>query len=706
MIAKLVQHNNITKISVNGRIFEPLSFRSFRPKPATTKAMAEVGVKLQSVFPTGIISALRIPYSLFGEIWTGEGQYDWAPLKKQMDQFIRNAPDAYLSLMIQLDTREWFLKEHPEASYSFLNISRVAGYEVWRESAARMICDVLDYLDREYPEKIYAVHLFAGSTCEWLNSSDPAAYDRLKESCFAAWSGEAGRKMPKPEALAHTSCGIFRDPDTDKDALDFWRFHNEIVADAICYFAGRTKKHTGGTKLTGCFYGYLVATPNPASAQLAAQRVFDCPDIDIVFSPASYRFRKLESTSAEQLPIDSIILRKKLYFHEIDNTTHLANSEPYAQVLQIMGHSRMKDLDQTTMYYRREAAQAWSHCGGYWWFDMLGCWFENNGKADNAMMNEIKKITDAGKRLYSMPVSGIAEIAVLVHAASNYYVKDQNLISELLIKQLEPLHRIGAPVDIYCAEDVLRDDFPEDRYKLYLVPNMFAPSEELHQAVCNLREKGKSIIFIYAAGAINSSNLGNGFSAEKISLLTNISVEINENEISATAVPGGFLNDSGMTRIYGYESRSVKPVLKCSDPEAVVYGCDILDNSAQLVIKYRRHINGGGSGDDGSSSGNNSSGGSGSFDCWSMQGPLPSYVLRPLAKAAGVSIYTSDDLPVYANSMMFCLFDHVGSSREVNMPWKDGLIEELYTGERHVLDGAPVILSFRCDETKCFIHLY
>ncbi|MEG0767255.1 MAG: hypothetical protein RR482_06020, partial [Clostridia bacterium] len=253
MQASIVKVHGVPYLKVNDEIIQPVSFRSFWPQEKTIHAFAENGFRLMSVFPTGILCSLKVPYSQFGEVWLGEGRYDWAAMRAQMDAFVTQAPQAYFSLMVQLDTRDWFLREHPEASNTFTQLARDAGWQVWRQSAAHWMTDLMDFLDREYPEKVFAVFICAGGTCEWYNTADQSAADAdgVKEQVFAQWSRDAQRKLPDAQALAHASHGAFRDPHADRDALDYWRFHNEIIADTICYFAAHVKAHTHRSRLVG-----------------------------------------------------------------------------------------------------------------------------------------------------------------------------------------------------------------------------------------------------------------------------------------------------------------------------------------------------------------------------------------------------------------------------------------------------------------------
>ena len=677
MDAKLIRENGVLKISINNEVIEPVSFRSFWPTAHTTQAFSQGGTRLMTVFPSGILCSLKVPYSQFGEIWLGEGIYDWAALRRQMDQFITNAPNAYFSLMLMLDTRDWYLKDHPKAQNSFFHPSTMAGDEELRQASLRMVMDVVDYVQREYPEKIYSIFLCEGHTCEWINRCNQNSEVTIKQDCYCAWTTSSDVAIPSDADLIHTSYGIFRDPKKDAAALRYWRFNNEILSETICWFAERVKTKYPSL-LIGCFFGYLFTFPGAflQRGHVDLNRVLNCPYVDMVFSPASYVMRGLESVSASQVPIDSVLLHEKLYFHEIDNTTFSANSNPYAQVLQTYAHRRHDSMYETIQYSRREAAFVMAKGAAHWWFDMFGGWYD-----DPEMMSALMDIRRANDMLTRKPMHGIAQVALLVDGESCYYISDESPIhKELVIQQRENLGHIGCPFDEYLAQDILQENFPLLQYKLYILCNTFAPSPALRQRITWLRSHGVSFLFLYAAGAITEC----GFSPEAVSEFTNIRVKEVDDNLGYTVIEAGIANDNGMTRIYGGRMDTLRPCLAADDPEAQELGKELISGHVQLAMKKRTQ---------------------GGIDVWSASGPLPDFVLRPLSRQAGVSIYQEDGLPVYANSRMVALFDHKGGERLLHTPWESGEIVEMYTGERHVLQaGRPVVLRFDVNECKCFLH--
>ena len=56
------------KVCINDRLYTLLSFKFFRPNPQNIYEFYNAGVRLFSVLSSGIISALGVPYSHFGEL--------------------------------------------------------------------------------------------------------------------------------------------------------------------------------------------------------------------------------------------------------------------------------------------------------------------------------------------------------------------------------------------------------------------------------------------------------------------------------------------------------------------------------------------------------------------------------------------------------------------------------------------------------------
>ncbi len=71
MKAKLTRENGILKVDIDGRLYNPLSFKSFRPNPNNVSEIYKAGIRLFSVLSSGITSALR------GAVFALRGVVDW-----------------------------------------------------------------------------------------------------------------------------------------------------------------------------------------------------------------------------------------------------------------------------------------------------------------------------------------------------------------------------------------------------------------------------------------------------------------------------------------------------------------------------------------------------------------------------------------------------------------------------------------------------
>ena len=216
MKAFVTEQNGVRQISIDGKLYPPYSFRSFRPEERNISEFYGAGVRLMSILMTGIECTLQVPYSLYGEIWTGKGQYDFAAIDRQMELFLRCAPDAYFNIMLQLDTRDWYLKEHPEFSNTFHNLIEMAGCREWREDVCEYLRDVIGYLEEKYGDRIFSYSMFCGGSTEWYTNSQCAWCEDgkirkfpLKQEAFQIPSpapGVSGSSTPPGRTAEGTLC--------------------------------------------------------------------------------------------------------------------------------------------------------------------------------------------------------------------------------------------------------------------------------------------------------------------------------------------------------------------------------------------------------------------------------------------------------------------------------------------------------------------
>jgi len=195
----------------------------------------------------------------------------------------------------------------------------------------------------------------------------------------------------------------------------------------------------------------------------------------------------------------------------------------------------------------------------------------------------------------------------------------------------------------------------------------------MKEKIARLKADGASFLFFYASGALTDG----GFSADSLSKFVGINTDFSS-WVSSHAVTD---DESGKQRIYGKNYNYTKPYLKCTDEKAEIWGRDMVSGEAQFAVKRRED---------------------GGFDAWSLRWTLPDFVLRRLARLAGVFIYSDEGLPVYANSAMVCLFSHKGGKHLLNLPEKRK-VTDAYTGEEHIISGKTA-LNFKPNECKFLLY--
>lgn len=385
MKVSVKRDNGMLKVDIDGTLYAPLSFKSFRPNPRNISEFYGAGVRLFSVLSSGIISALGVPYSLFGESWTGEERYDFSAVDKQMDMFIENAPDGFFAPMFQVDTRPWYLETHPEVPDSFLCLSQIAHDETWRKAAADYLKAVIRHCEEKYGDRIYGYFILGGGTTEWLSDHDHEEPHPIKEAAYKKYRNDAGATLPTKEEREKDG-RVFLESE-EENVLCERRFHAYTIADLVLYFAAEVQSVIRHQKLLGLYYGYLMELGAPRlynAGHLGYEKVFFSDDIDMISSPSAYRYRELTDLSAFMVTQKTLDAHNKLYFLEFDHITHVTPSmveeAPSGNsrngTLKIIpgAEKRCNNESESLNLMYRDFLLCYANATALWWFDMFdGC---------------------------------------------------------------------------------------------------------------------------------------------------------------------------------------------------------------------------------------------------------------------------------------------------------------------------------------------
>ena len=652
MHTSIIRRRGQLMIDINGEKFPALAFKSFRPNPNNVREFHEAGVRLFTVLSSGIISGLGIPYSLYGESWVGDGQYDFSPIDRQMEMFLENAPEGYFAPMFQIDTRPWYLEADKNRPNSFTNLSQIAGDPQFRRDTADYLRAVVRHCEETYGDRIWGYFLLGGTTTEWFSDFDYEAPHPIKEAAYRRYCGDDSVTLPTKERL-NRSGGIFLEPE-ETDIVQFRKFHAELISDLILSCASAVQDVIDHQKLLGLYFGYLFELGSPRlhnAGHLAYEKVFSSPDIDMISSPSSYAYRGVFDPSAFMLPQKSLDCRNKLYFLEFDHRTHTIPTVIHEPVISAGGNmiydslhfpgseSKCKSETESLNLMYRDFVFCEANGAALWWFDMLDGWFRSEGMG---MMKAIAHMMDIDRQLADTDRISAAEIAVIAEGESMFRVrKSSPIASQCLSDVRRTLAETGAPYDLYSVSDLTKPEM--ERYSFYIFLNQYDMTAETRAAVERIcKQKGKTVLWLYAPDyAANGEN-----SLARISDITGITVsESKEN-------PGKLIWNGSPA------SETAEPHFVVSDREANVKAS--FENGSAAVAE--KDLDG----------------------CRSIYAALyqlPSGLLRALLQESGVFQYSGNPkVYTYANRAFIGVYNATEEDAVVSVK-KDGVYTDYISGE-------------------------
>lgn len=657
MQVKVTRDNGALKVDIDGKLFAPLSFKSFRPNERNVTEFYNVGVRLFSVLSSGVINALGVPYSRFGESWVGDKQYDFSVIDKQMDMFIKCAPNGYFAPMFMVDTRNWYLEMRPEIPNSFKHLSQTAHDQKWREDAAEYLKAVITHCEEKYGDKIYGYFILGGMTTEWLAHPDREESHPIKEKAYKKWLGDENATLPTLEE--HDRKGdafLTEDEDNVRKAR---RFHNETVSDILLYFASAAQSVIKHKKLLGAYYGYLLHLGNKFlfnAGHIDFERVFLSPDIDMISSPSDYSYRQILDPSGIMVTQKTLDKHNKLYFLEFDHITHVAptmiyeeteGSENNTYLKEIPGApNKCKDETESLNLMWRDYIMCYGNGTALWWFDMFDGWFRSEG-----MMSAISKMINICVELDKSDKSSIAEIAVFAEGDSLYNVrKESNIPGEILSKTRRTLAECGAPYDIYSIGDIENLD---ERYKLIILLNQFEIPESRIEKIRQLQQKGVYVLWIYAPSYVKDGKN----SVDGIAKTVGMQIKESKQTNGALIVNGE-----------AFENRVSAPYFSIESGEEKTYAC--FENGTKGVAKNGMNI-------------------------YSAMPLVPTPTLRSIIDDIGIYTFSkTDKVYTYVNAGCIGVYNATETDAKIYVK-QDGVYLDKISEEKFVAKDGIITLSFR-----------
>lgn len=644
------------------------------------KLAAEAGVNFVS-FPVGLP-------------WPKPGvAVDWSSEDEACETVLHANPNALLLPRIGMDPPAWWREAHPDDVMQWEDGSRshaVPASPQYRRDAVERLAALVAHLEEKFGDHVAGYHPCGQNTGEWfyeatwkrpLNGYAPAdlAAWRLwirkhyenDAALRRAWNDPAVTRetatVPAPAARHAAPAGIFRDPATERELIDWAEFQQEAMADCVCDLAHAVRTAAHGRKLVVFFYGYIfefaaVSTGPAVAGHYALRRALNCPDIDVVCSPISYFDRGLGQSAPAMTAAESVALARKMWLYEDDTHTYLASGSQPGWM------QHVSTLEETNKELVRNVAQEAMRNFGTWWMDLGSSgWFNDAG-----MWAEMKRLRGLDEAFLKKPapfrpeVAAVLDERAMLRVAAGGHVLTRPGIYEVRA----PLGRMGAPYGQYLLDDVLRGRV-HAKMVVFLDAWRLTRDERIR-----LRRVAHSAarVWCYAPGWFD----GEQESLEAMRQLTGFEIKKVALE-KALATPTELGRKLGLEQPFGVE-KPVKPLFAVADAARDEILARYPDGS--VAVAMRRTPDG--------------------PDVFVGAPGLTSELLRLVAREAEVHLFTETDCNVYANGGFVAV--HASQDRPL---WLNvngsGLVKDVLSGET-VGHGPRLLLPMKRGDTRVFSY--
>ena len=719
--------NGLSTVYVEGQPVWPMTFCSrHNDDPLYTKKLAESGIKIWWPF--------------CDTDWQRPGAFD--ALQKKCDLILATDPEALIMVRVSLNPPAQWLKDNPDELVTFENGKKhfynpkdkrftgasavrheyngIGDYSMASDRWVGDACKALDvFIDRieasSFGGRVMGYFLNAGGTEEWYygKTQDRSKHCMGFEPTFkrafakflrekycndlaklrAAWKdpGATFEDPPIPplkerylsrsmteyevERMQHKAdFGSFLDPDKHQRIADFYEAWNAGTVYSLLAFAKFIKDKTQRKALVGAFYGCQGCVLYQDFGTSKTSMALVSPDVDFLSAPTNYEDRIMGGGASFTNPIDSMHLHGKAWINEDDSGTCLQQRGRWVRCLQTK--SVAEDIEVMKRDWARDLCQ-----------DAYAWWFENSATDrwwDHPdFFPVMKRMQEVTKEYYRRGRSKNSGICCLYDEESIWYTDTETCKDAFQFNSIYELPRVGAPADHYFLEDLLRPNFPDDKYKVYVVFNATYVNDAKREAIAaRLKRNGNVIIWVYAAGFMWPGKSPQ-VSIDYASTLSGIDLGVQNitHDLSWLLLTDRHLYTNGMSKnnLWGLYRRPLynalvspfeygshptlfpslgRPLFFARDKKAKVLGRFTGNNKPALVVKDM----------------------GGWTSVFVGSKVVPSDLIRNIARATGVHIYNDANDVLYANNDFVAIHPAEEGQRTIRLPRAAKKVIEVFDG--------------------------
>lgn len=711
------EHHGAPAIMIGDQALPAIAYMTYLPHRGQYEDFAGAGYGVYSVAcyfgDRGINSTSGIKPFRPG-LWVGPGDYDFSAVDEDLARVVGAQPNALVILRVNLDVPQWWESRHPgelSVSADGGTLRQSFSSAVWRDEAGQALAALIRHIAASpYANNLIAYHLGAGQTEEWMyhgNRDRLPDYSEPHQRAFRSWlrrtygSDAALRaawhdpavSLPTatvPDAAARTgdSARLFRDPDSEQQVIDYYRFHSYAAADAVVHFCRTVKKEVGDSALAGAFYGYIFETTHVDVGQHALHHILTSPYVEFLASPSSYIRRQPGNDWPYFSLTDSVKLHGKLWMSEADTRTHLTvglsiaapEVNPTGSVPGPYDTALWHGPDDpriTMSLLRNNLARAITNGAGLWWFDMWGGWYD-----DPEMMAFMAKARDLVAESLTADRRSTADVAVFADEASMaHFGYSRNHNQQFLYGQRLELGSMGTPYNIFHFQD-LPDERTHD-YSLYVFLNTVKVDRDLRRVVQRLRDRGKSFVWGHGAGWFG---YGDTPGAGGVTDLTGVEMTTTEQaaRLRVTTVESASAALAGIApgTTFGTTSAVGAPLIHPTGGNGEVLAT-VEGTSTPGVVRVAHRLGG--------------------HSTYSVAPRMPPRLLRNAAKEAGAHVYVDSDDVVYASRRFVALHATSDGPRTIHLPSVAEVVTDAFARSRSPIARHTDRVTIECRQHETYL---
>ncbi len=295
---------------------------------------------------------------------------------------------------------------------------------------------------------------------KWLEQKYGAPLNETLKPHWPAVALTQPTRVPTDLRLASMDNGLFIDPTTKQDVVDYWEYRGVSVMDAILDFGEAVQKASGNRLLYGAHYGYTLSSLRnqaPGVSQLGGHfklhEMLSSDAVTMVNGGSSGDKRGPTSNYEVITPLGSASLHKKLVVLELDNRTPLTRGVPPFEYYQLFS------FDDFVNGARKDIGFALTHGAGLHWYDMSSPQDRNEYFREPWYIeDDFFALTQQAMKLGAQPATSSAMAAPVAVFMDENVIAYQDVYNSFVYENLlrylrEGLAQSGVDVRFYLLQD-------------------------------------------------------------------------------------------------------------------------------------------------------------------------------------------------------------------------------------------------------------